>query len=305
MSICDVINRGQYVGYSIFDQNSWMFWGGMCTGCSLCPSQLCRCAACATHITLSVAFAWSQYFARLSLLILLFYSRIVQSHCFSITSLHHSLMCVLFCSALLRLPSSSINLSGLPVPGALCVFSCACPSPSRSEHWGAHSDPSGGETTEDQSATQAGGGQRYGAGLNWVCPGVSCFYFCLLKLSFCDRDSNTGSGRVRRWEWRLINRVNLQQNVLFFFLVLNNFQALSELGCCALVTSPLLVSLLFPACVHCCGVVLSCVLSHLSALCMHVKVSFSPRPPCFSWSHFYEPAWAGPSQNKTPSGTKA
>ena len=130
---------------------------------------------CLCH-TLSVASAWTQYLAQLSLLILLFYCRIVQSHCFSITSLHHSLMCVLFCSALLRLPSSSIILSGLPVPGALCVFSCACPSPSRSEHWGAHSDPSGGETSEDQSATQAGGGQRYGAGLNWVCPGNSCFF---------------------------------------------------------------------------------------------------------------------------------
>lgn len=35
----------------------------------------------------------------------------------------------------------------------------------------------------------------------------------------------------------------------FFFLVLNNFQVLSELGCCALVTAPLLVSqLLFSLC---------------------------------------------------------
>lgn len=35
----------------------------------------------------------------------------------------------------------------------------------------------------------------------------------------------------------------------FFFLVLNNFQVLSELGCCALVTAPLLVSqLLFSVC---------------------------------------------------------
>ncbi len=36
---------------------------------------------------------------------------------------------------------------------------------------------------------------------------------------------------------------------------------------------------------------------------MHVKVSLSPhRPPCFPWSPFYEPAWAGASQTKTPSG---
>ena len=41
-----------YVGYSISDQNCWMSWGGMCTGCSLCPSQLCWCAACATHCLL-------------------------------------------------------------------------------------------------------------------------------------------------------------------------------------------------------------------------------------------------------------
>lgn len=83
-------------------------------------------------------------------------------HCFTIVSVHHSLMFVLFCSVLLPLLSFCV-LSGLPVPGVFYVFSCACPSPSRSEHWGAHSDPSGGETSEDQSATQAGGGQRYGS----------------------------------------------------------------------------------------------------------------------------------------------
>lgn len=36
---------------------------------------------------------------------------VVQSHCFSITSLHHSLMSVLFCSALLCPPSSSSSSS--------------------------------------------------------------------------------------------------------------------------------------------------------------------------------------------------
>lgn len=33
-------------------------------------------------------------------------------------------------------------------------------------------------------------------------------------------------------------------SIPLFFLVLNNFQVLSQLGCCALVTSPLLVSLI-------------------------------------------------------------
>ena len=155
-------------------------------------SQLRQSAAYVAHITLSVAFAWMQYFAHLSMRILLFYSCVVQSHCFSITSVHHSLMCVLFCSALLCLPSSSSSssciLSGLPVPGAFCIFSCACPSPSRSKHRGAHSDPSGGETTEDQPPAQAGGGQRYGSGLNRMCLGKSCvvsfFFVGFMKLRF-------------------------------------------------------------------------------------------------------------------------
>lgn len=87
-----------------------------------------------------------------------------ECHCFSMTSFHLSLMCVLFCSA----PSSSSSsciLSGLPVPVSflflLGVFSCACAPPSRSEHRGTHSDPSGGKATEDQPPAQAGGGQRY------------------------------------------------------------------------------------------------------------------------------------------------
>ncbi len=130
------------------------------------PSELCQRAAYATQITVSVAVAWMQYFAHLSSLILCFIlvlCRVIASP----SRLHHSLMCVLFCSALLRLPSSSsCILSGLPVPGAFCVFSCACPSPSRSKHRRAYSDPSGGETTEDQPPAQAGGGQRYGSGLN-------------------------------------------------------------------------------------------------------------------------------------------
>lgn len=66
-----------------------------------------------------------QYSAQLSLLILLFYFRIVQSHCFSVTSLHHSLMCVLFCSALSSPPPASslgclylgpFVFSAVPVP---------------------------------------------------------------------------------------------------------------------------------------------------------------------------------------------
>lgn len=116
----------------------------------------------------------------------LFYSCVVQSHCFSITSFHHSLMCVSFCSALLRLPSSSFSciLSGLSIPGAFFVFSCACPSPSRSEHRGAHPDPSGGETAEDQSPAQAGGGQRYESGLNrmGLCLGKGCVFFLLYDM---------------------------------------------------------------------------------------------------------------------------
>lgn len=71
-----------------------------------------------------------------------------------------------FCSALLHLflhPASSLGCLYLR---AFCVFSCACPSPSRSEHWGAHSDPPGGEATKDQPQTPAGGGQRYGSELD-------------------------------------------------------------------------------------------------------------------------------------------
>lgn len=127
------------------------------------------------------AFASMQYFALLMSLI--FYFILVLCRVIASPScLHHSLMFVLFCFALLCLPISSSSsfciLSGLPVPGAFCVFSCACPSPSRSEHWGAHSDPSGGETSEDQSPAQAGGGQRYGSGLNRMCLGkVLCGVF--------------------------------------------------------------------------------------------------------------------------------
>lgn len=71
---------------------------------------------------------------------------------------------VLFCSVPSRSGStSSCILWGLPPcpPGPLC-FSCACPSPSRREHRGAHPDPSGGEAPEDQPPPQAGGGPRYG-----------------------------------------------------------------------------------------------------------------------------------------------
>lgn len=118
----------------------------------------------------------------------LFCSCAVRSHFFSIASLHHSLMCVLFCSALLCIPSSFSSscccciLSRLPVPGAFCVFSCACPSPPRSEHRGAHSDPSGGETAEDQPPAQAGGGPRYGSRLDrmGLFLGKSCVIFCWL-----------------------------------------------------------------------------------------------------------------------------
>lgn len=118
----------------------------------------------------------------------LFYSCVVQSHCFSVTSLHHSLMCVLFCSALLRLhSSSSCILSGLPVPGAFCVFSCTCPSPCRSEHRGAHSDSSGGETTEDQSPSPTGGGPRYESGLARLGQHLAkgyVFFVCFRKLKY-------------------------------------------------------------------------------------------------------------------------
>lgn len=79
--------------------------------------------------------------------------------------------CVLPCSILpispsffsLLLPPPAICLGYLHL-GPFCVFSCACPSPSRSEHRGAHPDPSGGEAPEDQSPTPAGGRQRYAAG---------------------------------------------------------------------------------------------------------------------------------------------
>lgn len=56
-----------------------------------------------------VAFAW--YLTAC----LFFCSCVVQSHSFSVTPLHHSLMCVLSCSALLHLPSFS------------CIFSGGCP----------------------------------------------------------------------------------------------------------------------------------------------------------------------------------
>lgn len=87
---------------------------------------------------------------------------------------------VLFCSA----PSSLLLLLLHPVWaactwGLLFFFSCACPSPSRSEHRRTHSDPSGGETTEDQPPAQAGGGQRYGSGPDrmGLCLGKGCVVF--------------------------------------------------------------------------------------------------------------------------------
>lgn len=166
------------VGSSVIDQKNECLEQGHLKNTDICivyHSKLCRCAAYATHMMVFVAFASMQYFALLMSLI--FYFILVLCRVIASPScLHHSLMFVLFCFALLCLPLSSSSsffciLSGLPVPGACCVFSCACPSPSRSEHWGAHSDPSGGETSEDQSPAQAGGGQRYGSRLNRMCLG--------------------------------------------------------------------------------------------------------------------------------------
>lgn len=149
------------------------------------PSKLCCCTAYATHMTLFVAFASMQYFAQLLSLIFCFilglFRVIASPSCYSIIHWCLScfvLLCSVFCSA-----SSLCILSWLPVPGAFCVFSCACPSPSRSEHRGAHSDPSGGETSADQSPAQAGGRQRYGLRLNGMYLGKLCVVsFCFMKL---------------------------------------------------------------------------------------------------------------------------
>lgn len=151
----------------------------VCVSCVSFWSVPVRCLHRTYHC---LAFAWTQCFTHLLSLVLHVIVVVVQSHCLSITSLPSFIdVCpVLFCSAPLRLPSSSsCILSGLPIPGAFCIFSCACPSPSRSEHRGAHSDPSGGETAEDQPPAQAGGGQRYGSGLvrMGLCLGKSCVVF--------------------------------------------------------------------------------------------------------------------------------
>lgn len=152
------------------------------------PSKLCCCTAYATHMTLFVAFASMQYFAQLLSLIFCFILglfRVIASP--FVTPSFIDVCLVLFCSAPLRSvfcsASSLCILSWLPVPGAFCVFSCACPSPSRSEHRGAHSDPSGGETSADQSPAQAGGRQRYGLSLNRMYLGKVCVVsFCFMKL---------------------------------------------------------------------------------------------------------------------------
>lgn len=148
--------------------------------------HMCQRAACAAHVTLVCWICLNAVFHISVVAHLLFCSCAVQSHCFSIASLHHPLMYVLFCSALLCLPSSSSSccciLCRLPVPGAFCVFSCACPSPSRSEHWGAHSDPSGRETAEDQPQTQAGGRSRYGSMLDRM--GQCLVKKCMVYVAF-------------------------------------------------------------------------------------------------------------------------
>lgn len=111
---------------------------------------------------------WSFAFALhlLSFLVLCFifiYCKVIASlsHLFII---HWCMSCfVLLCSVFPPLPASSLGCLYL---GPFCVFSCACPSPSRSKHRGAHSDSSGGETAEDQSSAQTGGGPRYASGID-------------------------------------------------------------------------------------------------------------------------------------------
>lgn len=112
---------------SIIDQtNDW--------GCvqAVYPSELCQHAAYAhTHHPVCCICL---DFAHLSSLILLFYSCVVQSHCFSIMSFHHSLMCVfvLFCSApssLLLLLFLLLHPVWLPVPGAFFFLFSAVPVP--------------------------------------------------------------------------------------------------------------------------------------------------------------------------------
>lgn len=83
---------------------------------------------------------------------------------------------VLPCSILLSSPSFFSLLQSVSATCTwglfFCVFfSCACASPSRSEHRGAHPDPSGGEAPEDQPPTPAGGRQRYAAGPRDPVPG--------------------------------------------------------------------------------------------------------------------------------------
>lgn len=181
-------------------------------------------------------------------------------------------MFVLFCFALLHLPlSSSCIHSGLPIPRTFCVFSCACPSPSRSQHRGAHSDPPGGETSEDQSPAQTGGGQRYGSEQQRISLGAVWFHFM-----------KTETAGVQATKYHI-------SVCCFFFCIVEYLPGAERAWVLYLGRCPL-------ACVL---VILLCVLLWCSAtICsfpfvsiMHACESFFlPRPPCFSWPHFYEPA---------------
>lgn len=110
--ICSV----QYIGSSITDQNKllswvWMwpsyisFWAVPCTACA---AHMMVCCICLDAVFCTTVIAHP-----------LFYFWVVQSHCFSVTSLHHSLMCVLFCSAL----SSLLLLHPL---WAACTWGLLC-----------------------------------------------------------------------------------------------------------------------------------------------------------------------------------
>lgn len=142
--------------------------------------------------------------------------------------IHWCLSCfVLLCSVFCPFFSLCI-LSWLPVSGAFCVFSCACPSPSRSEHWGAHSDPSGGETSADQSPAQAGGRQRYGLRLNRIYLGRICWVsFCFMKLqAYSDRNRLRERKKVGEVANEYVEAIN---SISIPFPVLNTFWCGSSL----------------------------------------------------------------------------
>lgn len=172
----------------------------------------------------SVALACQYWILRVlrwhfTLMLLIFYDCVVADsllrHRVSPSFIHFCF--VLPCSIFPFSSSTSFLSLLLPVlatctRGLFCVFSCACPSPFRSKYWGAHPDPSRGETPEDQSSPPVGGRQRYAADPKTPflarAPDASLLAFSSFRSHL--RENPTDFRSLIGSEWTLVSPVKLQ-----------------------------------------------------------------------------------------------